>query len=311
MDTYNELVCGVDEAGRGPLAGDVYAAAVILPEQYDLPKLNDSKKLTEKQREKLYALITEQAVAWAVGTANVEEIEKLNILRASQLAMNRAIAALNPAPVRALIDGNSNAYIDIASEVIIGGDGKIPAISAASIIAKVSRDRYMLDLDGQYPQYAFAKHKGYGTKLHYERLAEFGPSPVHRMSFLKSIHNKHTEVPATKSIGDFGEDVACEYLVSKGFKILDRNFRTEYGEIDVVSADTEYIAFVEVKTRSSTEFGHASEAVDSRKQEKLKLAAQEWLLRHDTALQPRFDVIEVYRDLSGGKPGVRRITNAF
>ncbi|MDR2360472.1 MAG: ribonuclease HII, partial [Oscillospiraceae bacterium] len=302
MDMEKEgYVCGADESGRGPLAGDVYAAAVILPERYELPKLNDSKKLTAKQREKLYGLITGQAIAWAVGTASVDEIERLNILRAAQLAMNRAIAALDPAPVYALIDGNSVAYIDIPSEPIIGGDAEIPAIAAASIIAKVSRDRYMLTLDERYPQYGFARHKGYGTKLHYERLREFGVSPVHRMSFLKSLtggHNSENSISA-KSIGDFGEDIAAEYLISKGCTLLARNFRAEYGEIDIIAVETDYIIFAEVKTRRGTGYGRASEAVDGRKREKIRLAAQEWLLLHETELQPRFDIIEVYRGVSG------------
>lgn len=183
--TGGALVCGVDEAGRGPLAGDVYAAAVILPDTYDLPYLNDSKKLTAKRREVLYDQIREQAIAYAVATASVEEIDRLNILQASILVMNRAIAALNPNAEFALIDGHTNSGIAIPSRAIVGGDALEPSISAASILAKVERDRYMVKLAEQYPQYGFERHKGYGTKLHYERLREFGASPVHRKTFLK------------------------------------------------------------------------------------------------------------------------------
>ncbi len=182
-----ELICGVDEAGRGPLAGPVCAAAVILPQGLVIDGLNDSKKLTEKKREELFPLIKEKALAFSVAYADVEEIERLNILGATFLAMNRAIGDLALRPQLALIDGNRNRGIETESRCIIGGDGKCASIAAASILAKVSRDHLMQKLSKEYPQYGFEKHKGYGTKAHYEALREFGPSPVHRMSFLKSI----------------------------------------------------------------------------------------------------------------------------
>jgi ribonuclease HII len=188
------LICGVDEAGRGPLAGDEFAAAVILPDDYDLPNLRDSKKLSAKQRETLYYEIRSVAVAYAVATASVAEIDTHNILHATMLAMNRAIAALDPQAELALIDGNYNAEIAIPSRTIINGDATEPAISAASILAKVERDRYMLKVAELYPNYAFERHKGYGTKLHYERLREHGASPVHRRSFLKKSGGQWGEV---------------------------------------------------------------------------------------------------------------------
>ena len=178
------LICGVDEAGRGPLAGPVCAAAVILPPDLELPGLNDSKKLSEKKRELLFPLIQQQAVAWAVAFASVEEIEEMNILRATYLAMNRAISQLNPQPDLALIDGNQNREIAVPSRTVVHGDARCACIAAASVLAKVSRDRLMKELAGQYPQYGFEKHKGYGTKAHYEALRAYGPSPIHRMSFL-------------------------------------------------------------------------------------------------------------------------------
>ncbi|MGM9619612.1 MAG: ribonuclease HII [Oscillospiraceae bacterium] len=179
-------VCGVDEAGAGPLAGPVYAAAVILPRGLLLPGLNDSKKLTEKQREKLFPLICEQAAAYAVATASEEEIDSLNILRARMLAMDRAIRALPMAADFALIDGNRSEGIACPNRTVVGGDGRSASIAAASVLAKVSRDRFVTEvLDRDYPQYGFAKHKGYGTKLHYEMLDRFGPCPAHRRSFLK------------------------------------------------------------------------------------------------------------------------------
>ena len=182
------LLCGVDEAGRGPLAGPVYAAAVILPRNLELPGLDDSKKLTERRREELFARICAEAISYGVARAEVEEIETLNILRATYLAMNRAIAKLAPQPELALIDGNRNSEITLPSRCVVKGDAQCADIAAASILAKVSRDRYMLELAGQYPEYRFEQHKGYGTKLHYEALRRYGPSPVHRLSFLKRMH---------------------------------------------------------------------------------------------------------------------------
>ncbi len=182
-----ELICGVDEAGRGPLAGPVCAAAVILPQELLLDGLNDSKKLTEKKRELLFPQIREKAISCSVAFADVEEIERLNILNATFLAMNRAVEGLGCRPQLALIDGNRNRGIVMESRCIIGGDGKCASIAAASILAKVSRDHLMLELAKEYPQYGFEKHKGYGTKAHYEALRKYGPCPIHRMSFLKSF----------------------------------------------------------------------------------------------------------------------------
>lgn len=179
------ILCGVDEAGRGPLAGPVYAAAVILPENCGIEGLNDSKKLSEKKREKLFDEIVEKAVAYCIATASVDEIEKMNILRAAMLAMKRAVEGLREKPELVLVDGNSEPEVGIETRLIVGGDAKSAHIAAASILAKVARDRFMLELDEQYPQFEFAKHKGYGTKLHYEMLGKYGPCPAHRESFLK------------------------------------------------------------------------------------------------------------------------------
>ena len=184
------LVCGVDEAGRGPLAGPVCAAAVILPEGAELPGLDDSKKLTEKKREALLPRIEEAAVSYGIAFASVEEIEQMNILSAALLAMERAIGQLEPAPALALIDGNTTRGISVPARSIVGGDGKCASIAAASVLAKVTRDHLILELAEQYPQYGFEKHKGYGTKEHYAALEKYGPSPVHRPSFLKKFYAK-------------------------------------------------------------------------------------------------------------------------
>ncbi len=181
-------VCGVDEAGRGPLAGPVCAAAVLLRTGQALPGLNDSKKLSSAKREKLFGEITAGAVSYGIAFASVEEIETLNILGATMLAMNRAISRLDPTPALALIDGNRNKGIEFPSRCVVGGDAKCASIAAASILAKVTRDRYMLEMAEQYPQYGFETHKGYGTASHYAALREFGPCPIHRPSFLKKKH---------------------------------------------------------------------------------------------------------------------------
>lgn len=183
------LICGIDEAGRGPLMGPVCAAAVILPPHFEIEGLNDSKKLTEKKREALFPIITSSAVAYGIAYATEKEIDELNILNATMLAMNRAIKALSVKADFALIDGNCSRSIEIPSKTIVGGDAKCPSISAASILAKVSRDRLCYELDKKYPEYGFAKHKGYGTKEHMEALKKFGPCPCHRMTFLKFLNN--------------------------------------------------------------------------------------------------------------------------
>lgn len=190
------VLCGVDEAGAGPLAGPVYAAAVILPRELEIPGLNDSKKLTKKRREVLYDRITAQAEAWSVAFVTAEEIDELDILNARMLAMRRAIDGLSQPPDLCLIDGNrdhgSRVSITAPHVTIVGGDGKSASIAAASILAKVSRDRYVsTELETLYPQYQFAQHKGYGTKLHYELLDRYGPCPAHRRSFLKKWEARH------------------------------------------------------------------------------------------------------------------------
>ena len=181
------LVCGVDEAGRGPLCGPVFAAACILPNGLVLEGLNDSKKLTPKKREKLFDLICENAITYCIASASVEEINELNILEADLLAMRRAIDGLSVKADFALIDGNIARDFQIPARAIIGGDAKSPSIAAASILAKVARDRDCLELDAQYPQYGIAKHKGYGTKQHMDALRAYGPSPIHRKQFIRFL----------------------------------------------------------------------------------------------------------------------------
>ena len=184
------VICGVDEAGRGPLAGPVCAAAVILPANLEIPGLTDSKKLTDKKRRELFPVIMEQAVAYGIGFASEQEIDEINILQATFLAMQRAIDQLSVKPDLALIDGNRQKDFGIPVKTVVKGDSLSASIAAASILAKVTRDNLMLEQAELYPQYKFDIHKGYGTKAHYEALREFGPCPIHRMTFLKKFYGE-------------------------------------------------------------------------------------------------------------------------
>ena len=188
INSGKTYVCGVDEAGRGPLAGPVCAAAVILPTDCNIEGLNDSKKLSEKKREALYDIIVEKAIAYNIAFGTLEEIEEYNILEATYIAMNRAIDGLNIKPDHALIDGNKVPKgIKVPCDTVVKGDAKSFSIAAASILAKVTRDRLLLEYDQQYPQYNFKKHKGYGTKEHYEAINKYGVCKIHRLSFLKNV----------------------------------------------------------------------------------------------------------------------------
>ncbi len=185
-----ECICGVDEAGRGPLAGPVCAAAVILPEGIEIPGLNDSKKLTDKKRRELFDIITFEAVDFGIAIATAQEIDEINILQATFLAMERAVAQLPVQPKLVLVDGNREPNLPMEVKTVIKGDSRSANIAAASILAKVTRDRLMEELDETYPAYGFAVHKGYGTKRHYEALREHGPCPIHRMTFLKKFYGE-------------------------------------------------------------------------------------------------------------------------
>ena len=183
-----KIICGVDEAGRGPLAGPVCAAAVILPPHLEIPGLDDSKKLTDKRRRELFPVILEKALAYGIAFADHDEVDAINILQATYLAMERALAQLAIKPDIALIDGNRAKGFGLPVQTVIHGDSLSANIAAASVLAKVTRDNRMLELAEQYPQYSFEVHKGYGTKSHYEAIAQYGPCPIHRMTFLKKLY---------------------------------------------------------------------------------------------------------------------------
>ena len=184
------VICGVDEAGRGPLAGPVCAAAVILPEHLQIPGLNDSKKLTDKKRRELFPVIQQQAIAYGIGLASAAEIDEINILQATFLAMRRALEQLTVLPEIALIDGNRETDFGLPVKTVVKGDSLSANIAAASVLAKVTRDNIMVELASQYPEYDFEIHKGYGTKAHYEALRTYGPCPIHRKSFLKKFYGE-------------------------------------------------------------------------------------------------------------------------
>ncbi len=186
-----KLICGVDEAGRGPLAGPVCAAAVILPAHLEIPGLNDSKKLSDKRRRELFPLIQEQAIAYGIAFASEQEIDEINILQATFLAMRRALEELAVQPDLVLVDGNREPNVDLPVETVVHGDSLSANIAAASVLAKVTRDDLMVKLAGEYPQYGFEIHKGYGTKAHYQALETYGPCAIHRQSFLKKFYDKH------------------------------------------------------------------------------------------------------------------------
>lgn len=304
-------LCGVDEAGRGPLAGDVYAAAVILKPDAVIEGLNDSKKLSEKKREQLFNEICAKAEAYCIASASVEEIDRLNILQATFLAMRRAVEGLSVKPKLVLVDGNRNPELSVHSRLVVKGDATSACIAAASILAKVSRDRYMKKLAEEYPQYGFEKHKGYGSKLHYQMLDEHGISPVHRRTFLKKYVSGE-ESPAQKR-GRIGENAVCGWLKTEGCVIAARNYSVPpYGEIDIVAEKDGITAFVEVKARKQGAKVGGTAAVTPSKQKKLILAASQYADTHPCG-RCRFDVAEV--DLTGGKTprvtGLRYYPNAF
>ena len=303
-------ICGIDEAGRGPLCGPVCAAAVILPENCEIEGLNDSKKLSEKKREALFDVVIEKAVAYGIGTASAQEIDEINILQATFLAMRRAVEALSVQPDLALIDGNRKPGLSCDQVTIVKGDAKCMSVAAASILAKVTRDRYMREMDLKYPQYCFAQHKGYGTKLHYERIAEFGVCDLHRRTFLKKILGEERSPTPAAETGRRGEDIAAAYYEKHGFSVTERNFHARCGEIDVIVENTDTLVFCEVKTRSPESFGRPCEAVDSKKQVKIVQTALLYLQAHPSPKQPRFDVVEVFF-VPNETPKVRCIPAAF
>lgn len=309
------LVCGIDEAGRGPLAGPVAAAAVILPEDLLLPYLNDSKKVTEKRREVLFRQIKEKALAWSVVMIPPERIDEINILQATYEAMRSAVGRLGVRPGVLVNDAVTIPGVDILQVPVIKGDARCISIAAASILAKVTRDSYMKEMDEKYPLYGFAGHKGYGTKAHCEAILQYGPSPIHRRSFLGKIlacsgaGDVQEQSPLTRAqqSGRRGEEEACSFLTERGVRIMERNFHDRNGEIDVIGMDKETLVFFEVRFRKGDRFGTPAESVTAEKQRRICSTALYYLHRSGWGSQipVRFDVISVTEQ------GVEWIRDAF
>ncbi len=316
-----DLVGGVDEAGRGPLAGPVVAACVILPPDADLPGVRDSKALSPAARDKMLDLVREHALAIGVGGAEPEEIDRLNILRATHLAMRRAIEAAAPRPSFVLVDGLPVPYLPVPHQAIVKGDAKSRSIAAASIVAKVTRDRELVELEARYPGYGFAQHKGYPSPEHLEALRRLGPCPAHRHSYAPVAEAAaalltgpaQPELPfdAPVPAGISGERIAAKHLELHGWQILATRYGANGGEVDIVAREGETIVFAEVKTRRARRGASPAEAVDRSKRRRIALAAEAYAAEHgcgDAAC--RFDVVEVLVERSGLST-VRLVRDAF
>ena len=292
-----KTIAGIDEAGRGPLAGPVVAAAVIL-NQREIPEdVNDSKKLTAKNRDILFDVIKEKSLDYSTGIVWQDEIDRSDILRSTHLAMKKAIGSLKQMPEHLLIDGRRLPDSILEQTAIISGDSLSASIASASIIAKVTRDRIMLQISKIYPEYEFEKHKGYGTSLHINRINQFGPSPVHRHSFkqVKGIKSK-VNLNEPKQLGKYGEKIACLELIKEGYEILEQNYWAESREceLDIVIKQEKTIIFVEVKSKYHEGFGEPEQWVGEKKQAQISKAAQSYMIhKNPDGEEYRFDVIAI------------------
>ncbi len=291
-----EVIAGVDEAGRGPLAGPVVASAVILPEEHNIVGLRDSKKLTPKRREFLFDEIMQKAVSVGVGIVDVKEIDRINILNATYKAMQMGLGKLSKKPTKALIDGYALPTQIIPNEGIIKGDDKIDCIRAASIIAKVTRDRMMIEMDHVFPEYGFAQHKGYGTSIHMEALSTWKATPIHRKSFapvreqLKPIRWYQKE----RKVGWLGEKLAALYLMGQGYKILEMNVNVPpYGEIDILAEHNDELIFIEIKTGVSNSSISPALNLTKQKMQKLESAIQMYLQNNEINRAIRIEAMTV------------------
>jgi len=290
------LIAGVDEAGRGPLAGPVVAAAVILPEEHTIEGLRDSKKLSPKKRESLFDIIREKAIAVGVGTVDSKTIDQINIRQATFKAMQMALGRLKQKPDKALVDGEALPSQIIPNEGIIKGDDLVDAIKAASIIAKVTRDRVMCQYDVIFPEYGFARHKGYGTRAHMDALAKWKATPIHRKTFspVPDHWPSLNWYRKQRRIGWLGERlVALKYLAAD-YRIIDMNVNcSPFGEIDLVTEKDSELIFVEVKTISKEQLGAPEFKIDASKLSKLEKAIDVYIMRHDVKKDIRLDAVAV------------------
>lgn len=305
------LIAGLDEAGRGPLAGPVVAGAVIFPKCCNIQGLNDSKKLSPKKRDSLFNQIYDAALSVGIGIADTEEVDKINILAATHCAMNRAVDNLDISPECILVDGLRVPSLKVSQIAIVKGDSKSASIAAASIIAKVTRDKIMVDYGRQYPQYGFEKHKGYATQFHLEAIAKFGISSIHRRSF-SPVLEKENNQRGKISLGEYGEDFTCRFLKTKRYKIIERNYRSLWGEVDIIAKDKDTLVFIEVKTRSSDRFGPPESSVTRTKQNRIRRIAEAYIKTSKYRnLCFRFDVVSILFDSKKNMVDFKLIQNAF
>ncbi len=291
-----EIIAGVDEAGRGPLAGPVTAAAVILPDDHTITGLTDSKKLSASHREKLFDEIYKNAISVGIGIVEVNEIDKINILQATYKAMYKALGNLDSKPDKALVDGSTLPNQIIPNEGIIKGDDKVDCIRAASIIAKVTRDRIMEQFDIIFPEYEFAKHKGYGTKVHLEKLREYKATLIHRKSFRPVKENLPTItwLQNNRKIGQWGEKLAALEYYKNGYKIHALNHHcAPYGEIDIVAEKDNEMVFAEVKTAAGKILGGIEDQVDELKLQRLSDAIDKYIMDYELEKDIRLDVFAI------------------
>ncbi len=291
-----EIIAGVDEVGRGPLAGPVLAAAVILPDDHTIEGLRDSKKLSKLKREKLFPIIQEQALGIGIGLVDVKTIDEINIREATLKAMQIALGNLPIKPDKALIDGHPLKNQIIPNEGIVGGDDLIDSIKAASIIAKVTRDKMMADYGRIFPEYGFEKHNGYGTEFHIKALEKYRATPIHRRSFNPVMHKMPTLtwLSEQKRIGWMGEKLAALYLKGKGLEILEMNRNCPpHGEIDIIARNDDEIVFVEVKTAFKTNPDLLDEKVDHNKLKKISHSIYQYQKETEQIDDIRIDCISV------------------
>ena len=286
------MILGIDEVGRGPYAGPLVIGACVLGDWQNsedaewIEKLTDSKKLSAKRREELYVLIKEKALAAATGWVSSAEIDEVGLSEALRLATRRAVEQIQKTKVpfsEIIIDGTMNFLVGTKLEKYVStlkkGDFLVKEISAASILAKVERDKYMTELDAVYPEYGFGKHVGYGTAAHQKAMEEFGLTPEHRRSF-RPVREIAEDKITTKQLGDRGEQVVVDYLVESGHEIVARNYKTKLFEVDIISQKAQMLYFTEVKYRSDHDFGEALDFIDKKKQQKMHLAVAGFLATH-------------------------------
>ena len=304
-------VAGVDEAGRGPLAGPVVAAAVIL--NNDIPGgVNDSKALSANQRETIFQALNQGDAVIGTGVVDQFEIDRINILQATVRAMQQAVSALKSSPDYLLVDGKYLPKFDYPARAIIHGDSRCKSIAAASVVAKVTRDQMLVDLDKFFPGYGFAQHKGYGTKQHREAIERFGPTPLHRLSFGGVKEHTRDFLKQRKALGKWGEDYTCYRLWERGVQVLSRNYHAgAEAEIDIVALHENTLRFIEVKTGTAKDFSGPEEWVDRRKERKIFEAAEHFLFRNDKYqdLPSQFDLAAV--EMKNGKTKVTYYEHAF